>query len=632
MKKHISFTSFVLAAAIAAAANAADCWKIRGGIPNSQYFFKLDRAGNQYIFFIGDLAQCPKGLHPSLRYTRVMTDAVKKRFGGSPREVPQPMDGGTWFAQYRCAWGKPVFGERICSGHLAVVGLAGGDVGVDPDQAEMQLENLLRQIVRYRATHSRILVHTLAPGFLDDYLAGRTPEWIKRAERLADHYNIPSLDLAKVAADAIRSGKISKAEFSADGVVPSTAGAKIWSEAAGRFMDELLAAFPVPEKPARQSLPTPLNPKTHGNGRIIAYESHNVVKKGDWLMGQKSPVQPFRHVLVSKKAGDELTMEFNGVEIGIIDVIGPDAAACEWSVDDSPFKRLEPSPETSMLRAVAAEAGQDHAMRALSLARGLSPAKPHVFKLRTCGGGEFRLGGILLNGTVKPDYDGMNSLQRIDAIWSEMDPLDYTPPTGRFANIPRTMKTLREGGELRMVLLGDSIIGNTSGSQFELLLARRFPKAKIKKITSIRSSTGCKWYRHENRVQEWVLRHEPDLLVIGGISNGDAESVQDVVRQVRAKRPDQEILLLTPVFGSLTRDDWIKNFTYEIDDSRPNFRAGLRKVAAEEKCAFFDMTGPWWKYILSTGKTPGWFWGDAVHGNERGCQIIGRLLERWFVD
>jgi hypothetical protein len=24
--------------------------------------------------------------------------------------------------------------------------------------------------------------------------------------------------------------------------------------------------------------------------------------------------------------------------------------------------------------------------------------------------------------------------------------------------------------------------------------------------------------------------------------------------------------------------------------------------------------------------------GDAVHANSRGCQIIGRLLEIWFID
>ena len=89
------------------------------------------------------------------------------------------------------------------------------------------------------------------------------------------------------------------------------------------------------------------------------------------------------------------------------------------------------------------------------------------------------------------------------------------------------------------------------------------------------------------------------------------------------------MLLLTPVFGSATGEH-IQKFTREIDTTTSNFRFNMQKVAAEEKCAFFDMTGPWWEYIQASGKTYGWFMGDAVHANARGCQIIGRLLQIWF--
>ena len=43
-------------------------------------------------------------------------------------------------------------------------------------------------------------------------------------------------------------------------------------------------------------------------------------------------------------------------------------------------------------------------------------------------------------------------------------------------------------------------------------------------------------------------------------------------------------------------------------------------------------TGRWLagSYIQESGKCYGWFMGDSVHANERGCQIIGRLLREWF--
>ena len=34
------------------------------------------------------------------------------------------------------------------------------------------------------------------------------------------------------------------------------------------------------------------------------------------------------------------------------------------------------------------------------------------------------------------------------------------------------------------------------------------------------------------------------------------------------------------------------------------------------------MTGPWWQYVKDSGKTYGWFRGDAVHANERGTQVL----------
>jgi len=266
----------------------------------------------------------------------------------------------------------------------------------------------------------------------------------------------------------------------------------------------------------------------------------------------------------------------------------------------------------------------------VSLAKRLDRQGEHELVLKVASPGTARMGGFLLNGSVADAFAGLSTLERIDAIYATLDPIVYQPPAGRFANIPKTMSKLRDGGELRMVLLGDSIMGNTSGSSFELLLMRNYPKCKIVKIASLRSSTGCKYYREDNRVQDYVLKHHPDLLVIGGISNGgDAEAVRSVVQQVRAQKPDTEVLLLTPVFGAM-RDEHIRTFTREIDTTTSNFRFNLQKVAAEEKCAFFDMTGPWWAYIQDSGSTYGWFMGDAVHANARGCQIIGRLLEIWF--
>ncbi len=611
----------IVGAARTAAAAEADYYQTRGGIPNSQYYFKNDTVGNQYLFFIGNSVLAGTGLKDqNLRYSSQMVKGFKKHFpSASVIETRHSQPGGSWFGLYRCSRGQPVFGEVICSGHLAILDFAADDRNTGIGQVRTSLEGLIRQVTLYRATHSRILVYTLTPEMLQAYKAGRTPEYIKVSEQLAEHYGIPSLNLAKYAAEKIIAGEISFEAFSADGINPTDAGATIYADAVAAFVDALMAASPVPEKTTPYVLPAPLFPETDDNGRIVAYEDPQVRRSGTWKPGQASPIEPFRHLLVSDQAGATLTLKFKGSEIGIVDVVDKDSADYEYAVDGAAPRKL-PVPKDL--------AGAT--LRPVSLTKGLDRKAEHELVLKVASAGAARVGGFLLNGTVADAFAELSALQRIDAIYAAMDPIVYRPPADRFANIPKTVGKLRDGGELRMVLLGDSIMGNTSGSSFELLLMRDYPKCQVVKIASLRSSTGCTYYREENRVQDYVLKHSPDLLVIGGISNqGDAEAVRSVIRQVRAQKPDTEVLLLTPVFGS-TRDEHIRTFTREIDTTTGNFRFNMQKVAAEEKCAFFDMTSPWWTYIQDSGKTYGWFMGDAVHANDRGCQIIGRLLEFWF--
>jgi len=616
-----AFYCALLGACAATMAEAADFYQVRGGIPNSQYYFKANTVGNQYLFFLGNSVLAGAGLKDQgLRYSTQMVKGFKKHFpDATVIETRNMQPGGSWFGLFRASRGQPVFGEVICSGHLAILDFAADDRGADIEQVKTSLEGLVRQITLYRATHSQMLVYTLTPEMLEAYRAGKTPEYIRVSERIAEHYGIPSLNLAQYAAEKILAGEISFAAFSADGVNPTDAGAKIYADAVAKFVDALLSAHPIPDKPRRHTLPPPLFPETDDNGRIVAYEDPPVERSGGWEPGQASPIGPFRHLLVSDEVGATLTLKFKGLEIGVLDVVDKDSADYEYSVDGAAPRKL-PAPKDAT----------GPTMRPVSLAKGLDRKAEHELVLKVASPGTARLGGLLLNGTVADPFAGLSTLQRIDAIYATMDKIVYQPPAGRFANIPKTMSKLRDGGELRMVLLGDSIMGNTSGSSFELLLMRDYPKCKIVKIASLRSSTGCTWYREDNRVEDYVLKHNPDLLVIGGISNrGDAEAVRSVIRQVRARKPDTEVLLLTPVFGAV-RDEHIRTFTREIDTTTSNFRFNMQKVAAEEKCAFFDMTGPWWAYIQDSGKTYGWFMGDAVHANARGCQIIARLLEIWF--
>lgn len=231
-------------------------------------------------------------------------------------------------------------------------------------------------------------------------------------------------------------------------------------------------------------------------------------------------------------------------------------------------------------------------------------------------------GGYISTGATR-------SLEQIETIYAEMPPLGYQPPADRGAYLPRTRERLQRGGSLRVVMLGDSLINDTSRSQWHLLLQRRYPQCQITKITSVRGSTGCWWYRDNQRVQVYVLDQQPDLVVIGGISQrGDMDAVEAVVNQIRSAS-SADILLMSGPFGRVDPNDDTQ-WSRLMDPDGESERVQLMRLADRLQVEFLDMQAAWGDYIRRSGKPVDWFKRDVVHANERGEQIIGRILYRYL--
>ena len=202
------------------------------------------------------------------------------------------------------------------------------------------------------------------------------------------------------------------------------------------------------------------------------------------------------------------------------------------------------------------------------------------------------------------------------------------------------MEALRSGRPLRVVMLGDSIVNDTSNSAWDVLLERLYPKARIEIITSVRGGTGCQYYRQENRVEQYVIRHKPDLLVIGGISNGfDVEAIRSVIQQVR-RRISPEVLVLSDPAGVHgdprawplmmiepgKKGEEMRKLLAAIGP----YRMGLGEMATAENVEYFDMATIWDACIAHSGKPYEYYLRDPVHTNERGRQILARMLVAFF--
>jgi len=209
-----------------------------------------------------------------------------------------------------------------------------------------------------------------------------------------------------------------------------------------------------------------------------------------------------------------------------------------------------------------------------------------------------------------------------DCVYATMRTLEYTPRQGRWEFLPKTMSALRAGGPIRIVVLGDSIACDTANSTFDVLIERRYPSARLLVIPSTRRNTGCEYYSEEGRVKSYVLDHRPDLLVIGGINNRGQANIREVIRQVR-EQSDTEIIVLTGAFG-------IRFMS--AAQGRGQWTHPLSSMAREERVAFLDMGLAVGNYLLNCGKPYERFLRDTVHPNDRGKQLMGRILERYFAD
>ncbi len=649
MKTKILF--FVVALTFALSLHAAEDFNdhIRSGLSNT---FKLfdKKEYQQVAFFGGDVL---RGKKP---YSNVAVDFFKQNFKDSNIGLkPFPDQGGSWYGAFRVARGEPVFGATVHNACIEFIDFCSSDQGVTEKQAIDSYEGIVRGLLSFRNTMDVVFVYTLSPDMFADFKAGKTPPIIEWAEKVAAFYNLPSVNLAKYAADKINSGEISEKDFFETGIVPTPKGEKIYAEKMLEFLDACLKARTADGNLVPKKLAQPISPTNMQSAQIIAYEWGKYPKT--WKDGQPSPNPYFRHLLVAsaqepggiqekapgwveveKKveypgatastptppALDEYSLTFKGKRIGLLALSDPtktDVAIAlpDYSLDGSHWLPVSPISVGSTIPAVWIS----------NIAEGLDVEKEHVLKLRVSTG-TVRIGAFLVDGVVKSPLDGMTPLEKADAAYATIPPIQYTPPTPRWTKIPKTMEKLKNGPSLKIVMLGDSIMGDTGSSQYDKILEREYPNCKIEKIMSLRGSTGCWWYKDENRVEDYVLKHNPDLLMIGGISQrGDTEAIRSVIRQVREKQ-NPEIMLITPVFGS-ANDPHIKNWTYEIDGEKYAYRADMKKLAEEENCEFVDLTGEFWKYIQDSGKCYGWFMRDVVHANDRGFQVIGRLLVRYLL-
>lgn len=230
-----------------------------------------------------------------------------------------------------------------------------------------------------------------------------------------------------------------------------------------------------------------------------------------------------------------------------------------------------------------------------------------------------------------------------DNLAATLPKLDMPDTKEAWLKLPSTMEKIRSGRPVNIVFLGDSIMNDTWCGNAVALIQSALPQADLRCFISVRGSTGCWYYNEKKNFDEYVTKYNPDLVVIGGISNCramDQETVkfsEDAMAEtiVRCRAIGAEVVVCTPPPSYEFRSDVrSKEFDIALTSEKNGMRCLLldyeRRAAARTGAQVWDLTTAPCEAISRSGKPLNWFKRDAAHNDDRGKQLIAQTLAAYF--
>jgi len=201
------------------------------------------------------------------------------------------------------------------------------------------MEGLLRHTRLHNPAADIVVTYFVNPGMLAQLQAGKTPLPVAAHEKVARHYGVSTIHLAKEVAEQVTAGKITWKQFG--GTHPAPFGNRLCTEMIRGLLE---AAWAKPlSKEARSTphaLPEPLDSRSYFRGRLID------VKHAQWKEGWQVHVPPWKQLkgscrrrfaeaemLTTDRPGASLTLGFEGTAVGAYVLAGPDAGIVEAVVD-----------------------------------------------------------------------------------------------------------------------------------------------------------------------------------------------------------------------------------------------------------------------------------------------------------
>ena len=219
--------------------------------------------------------------------------------------------------------------------------------GTDSVTQVRTLEGIIRHAKKSNPNMDIVMMAFADPEKTSDYDKGIIPIEIKNHRLVAQHYNLPFINIAKEVRDKMKNKEFSWDDDFKD-LHPAVFGQELYF---ATIKDLLKGCFENQADPTvnnKSSLPKSLNKASFENGNY--YNIKNARHTSGWTLTEDWKPDdglPTREgfvnvpVLSSGKPGAESSLPFTGTAIGIAIISGADAGMINYSIDNGPVKTID---------------------------------------------------------------------------------------------------------------------------------------------------------------------------------------------------------------------------------------------------------------------------------------------------